>query len=209
MRFPSYLHRTVTVNKTMKYEKTYLAELLPGPDDRCERGLHTYHKSPAANDRGNPVCKLCGDDCIDWDRLHRRDTRDVEFTIAQLQTDRFRSSWWMKDVDPTAVRRAIRLGPDGIVDAVRRRVFQSVGRVYELPNGRLQPYNDGGQTTDKVGKMTIVHYGQHATATCCRKCIEVWHGIPQGRELTKDEQEYIVALLMVYVTYKLPQLKSE
>jgi hypothetical protein len=183
-----------------------LPELLPGADDHCGRGLHTYYMSPAVNDRGNPVCGQCGEDAIDWKRLHRRRIKDLEYAIAQLKTDRWQHKWWLVEIDSKAVQHAIRKGPRGIEEAVRRRVWQSVGRVYTLPNGKVQPFNDGGQTTDKVGKMNIIHYGQHATATCCRKCIEVWHGIPQGRELTDEEQEYILALLMRYITFKMPEL---
>jgi len=81
-----------------------------------------------------------------------------------------------------------------------------VGRVYQMANGKVEPYHDGGQTTDKIGKMTIAHYGQHATATCCRKCIEVWHGIPRGRALTGEEMSYLAELLMAYISFKLPRL---
>jgi len=112
--------------------------------------------------------------------------------------------WWSRDIDPKAEEHASRKGPAGIEDAVRRRVFESVGRVYKMPNGKVQPYRDGSQTTDKVGRMTIIRYGQHATATCCRKCMEVWHGIPQGRELTKREESYVVRLLLEYIRFKLP-----
>jgi nucleoid DNA-binding protein len=188
---------------------TVVPELLPGADEGCIRGLHTYYQSPATNKHGHPVCGLCGADEIDWDRLHARDTTDVDYTVAQLQTDRFRYEWWTKDLDEVAVRRAFRKGPTGIIDAVQRRVLQSVGRVYRFKNGTVEPYNDGQQTTDKIGEMTVIHYGQHATGTCCRKCIEVWHGIPRGRELTEDEIDYLTELLLVYVRFKLPELGME
>ena len=37
---------------------------------------------------------------------------------------------------------------------------------------------------------------QHATATCCRGCLEKWHGIPGGRELTEHEQQYVVYIIL-------------
>lgn len=40
---------------------------------------------------------------------------------------------------------------------------------------------------------------QHATATCCRGCLEKWHRIPKGRELTEAEQEYIVNVIMEWI----------
>jgi hypothetical protein len=182
-------------------------ELLPGPDDRCIRGLHTYFRSPAINDRGHPICGSCGHDDIDWKRLHKRDIGDVEYTVAQLRTDRWQNGWWSGEIDAKAMQHAIRRGWTGIEEAIRRRVFQSVGRVYRMKDGRVQPWRDGSQTTDKVGKMSIIHYGQHATATCCRKCIEVWHGIPRGRELCQKEMDYLAKLLLAYVSFKLPRLR--
>jgi len=37
-----------------------------------------------------------------------------------------------------------------------------------------------------------VFIAQHATATCCRRCLARWHGIPAGRTLTDDEITWIV-----------------
>ena len=181
-------------------------ELLPGPDGYCIQGLHTYHESPATNEHGHPVCGACGTDEIDWDRLHARDITDVDYAVAQLTTDRFRHEWWSKDLDADAVRHALRQGPIGIKDAVRKRVLASVGRVYRMKNGKVQPFREGAQTPFRGN---VIYYGQHATATCCRKCIETWHGIPRGRELTPVETDYFCELLLAYVFFKLPGLGGD
>ncbi len=44
-----------------------------------------------------------------------------------------------------------------------------------------------------------VFIAQHATATCCRGCIEKWHKFPKGRELSKSEQEYLVSVIMEWI----------
>jgi hypothetical protein len=54
------------------------------------------------------------------------------------------------------------------------------------------PVNDRKQTPYRGHPVFVA---QHATATCCRSCLEKWHGIPRGRELTADEQEHVVAAL--------------
>lgn len=36
---------------------------------------------------------------------------------------------------------------------------------------------------------------QHATATCCRGCLAKWHNIPQGVQLTAQQQHYIVGVI--------------
>jgi hypothetical protein len=40
-----------------------------------------------------------------------------------------------------------------------------------------------------------VFIAQHATATCCRKCLARWHRIPPGRPLTAEEAQYIARVI--------------
>lgn len=56
--------------------------------------------------------------------------------------------------------------------------------------------NDGKQTPMRGHPVFIA---QHATGCCCRGCFAKWHGIPAGRELTKDEQLYAVSVLMTWI----------
>mgnify|MGYP002619957069 CR=1 FL=1 len=58
------------------------------------------------------------------------------------------------------------------------------------------PKNDGKQTPTKNHPVFIA---QHACACCCRGCLEKWHHIPKGRELTENEINYIVYLLMTWI----------
>lgn len=55
-----------------------------------------------------------------------------------------------------------------------------------------QPVNDGKQTPFRGNPIFVA---QHGTATCCRRCLEKWHQIPQGRELSTAEQDYIVSVI--------------
>lgn len=59
-----------------------------------------------------------------------------------------------------------------------------------------EPKNDGKQTPMRGHPVFIA---QHATATCCRGCIEKWHHFPKGRELTQSEQEYLVSVIMQWI----------
>ncbi len=64
---------------------------------------------------------------------------------------------------------------------------------------RLAPaviQNDGKQTPMHGHPVFIA---QHATGCCCRGCLYKWHHIPTGRELTKDEQLYVVSVLMAWI----------
>jgi len=60
----------------------------------------------------------------------------------------------------------------------------------------VEPINDGKQTPMRGHPVFIA---QHATATCCRGCIEKWHKFPKGRELTASEQEYLVSVIMEWI----------
>ncbi|MFH0978928.1 MAG: DUF4186 family protein [Candidatus Woesearchaeota archaeon] len=45
----------------------------------------------------------------------------------------------------------------------------------------------------------VVPKAQQATATCCRKCLCSWHGIPRFRQLTEEEKAYIIRLIVRWV----------
>lgn len=44
-----------------------------------------------------------------------------------------------------------------------------------------------------------VFVARHATATCCRGCLEKWHNIPGGRELTIQEQDYVANVILQWI----------
>ena len=54
------------------------------------------------------------------------------------------------------------------------------------------PANDGKQTPMRKHPVFVA---QHATATCCRGCLEKWHAIPKGRELSAEEKQYVINVI--------------
>lgn len=69
----------------------------------------------------------------------------------------------------------------------------------ELIESRLapaEPRNDGKQTPYRGHPVFVA---QHATATCCRTCLERWHGIPAGRPLDDAEQAYVVEAICRWI----------
>lgn len=77
---------------------------------------------------------------------------------------------------------------------------------YDFITKRLAPKdipNDGKQTPMKGHPVFIA---QHACACCCRGCLEKWHKIPKGRDLTEKEINYIVNLLMLWIKKEYEQL---
>ncbi|GAA0468614.1 MULTISPECIES: DUF4186 domain-containing protein [Tatumella] len=55
-----------------------------------------------------------------------------------------------------------------------------------------EPVNDGKQTPMRGHPVFIA---QHATATCCRGCLEKWHRIPARQPLDDACQRYICDVL--------------
>ena len=66
-------------------------------------------------------------------------------------------------------------------------------------NSRLKIYNpdiDGKQTPMKNHPVFIA---QHATACCCRGCMEKWYHIPKTKELTEEEIEYFKSIVIEWI----------
>jgi hypothetical protein len=115
-----------------------------------------------------------------------------------LKKELIRHHFWHTPIDIRAVNHARRKGRLGIRSAAESRLHRSIGSA--------RPHRDGYQTP-KNGNT--IYYAQHATATCCRKCLEYWHGIPQGRPLTDDEVSYLTELICLYIDDRLPQLTEK
>jgi hypothetical protein len=71
-------------------------------------------------------------------------------------------------------------------------VLQHGERFIEERLAPADPPNDGRQTPMRNHPVFVA---QHATATCCRGCLEKWHGIQRGQALTADEKTYILSVL--------------
>lgn len=165
----------------------------------CEAGLHCFkqtRKMKTADAGGR--CRYCGEELVDWDRTHHRDLTDVHYTFKALKTEMYRHHYWHLEIDQRALNHARRKGRKGMREAAERRVTTSVGG----PN----PFRDGMQTPKNGNAL---YYAQHATAICCRKCIEEWHGIPQGVKLTLKQIAYFTELLMLYISERLPFLTED
>ena len=70
---------------------------------------------------------------------------------------------------------------------------------YDFVNTRLKNVlpNDGKQTPMK--QIHPVFIAQHATATCCRGCIEKWYHIPKDKILNDKDIDFIVTLIIEWI----------
>ncbi len=111
--------------------------------------------------------------------------------LAALKKSKFRSKFRL-----TLKDRAYIAQKD--LGTIREHAFQFVhARIAtDFPN------NDGKQTPMRGHPVFIA---QHATATCCRGCIQKWHGFEKGRVLNGDEVDFIVALIMGWIELEIDE----
>jgi hypothetical protein len=152
----------------------------------------------AVNQQGR--CRTCGAELVDWSRVHKRNPADAAYTFAALKYELVRHYFWHVEIDLRAVNHARRKGKIGLQAAAEQRIRKAVGPA--------EPPFDGRQTP-REGSGNVISYAQHATASCCRKCIAEWHGIPRGRELTEDEIAYLTTLAVLYIDERLPFLTQD
>lgn len=95
----------------------------------------------------------------------------------------------------SAFRRRFTLGPKErayLAAKGRTTVLEHAATFVAQRLAPAMPSNDGKQTPFRGHPAFIA---QHATATCCRGCLEKWHGIERGRALTDAEQAHVVAAI--------------
>lgn len=164
----------------------------------CDNDLHCFKqlKKMTLEQRGK--CRACGADLVDWKRLHRRNKGDASHTFEALQHEMIRHHFFHRPVDDTAMRHAQRKGRDQLKDSARERLRKYLAVAEPARDGRQTPLEGNA-----------IYYAQHATATCCRTCLEYWHDIPKGRPLTDAEFDYCVSLVDLFLDEKLPNLADE
>ena len=111
---------------------------------------------------------------------------DPERLFERLARSRFRSSFRLGARDLQYVR-CKGLG------TIEQHAHDFVGRRL----GPAFPENDGKQTPMKNHPVFL---GQHATGTCCRGCLRKWHGIEMGEELSDGEIQYVVSIIMRWIS---------
>ncbi len=108
-----------------------------------------------------------------------------EIVFDRLARSKFRSRFHLTDRDRSYI-------DEKGWDTIERHACDFIAQ-------RLAPdpiKNDGKQTPMRGHPVFVA---QHATATCCRGCLSKWHHIPEHRPLSKEEQAYVVQLIMAWL----------
>jgi hypothetical protein len=108
--------------------------------------------------------------------------QSLDLLLAKLKHSPFRSRFTLRGKELLYLREK---GIETVMDHARAFVEERLAPA-DIPN-------DGKQTPMRNHPVFIA---QHATASCCRKCLMKWHGIPSsGHALTGEEKEYVLSLI--------------
>lgn len=107
--------------------------------------------------------------------------REFDGLFAALARSRFRSRFRLRGAD----RRYLETkGLETIMRHAADFITQRLAPAHPPRDGRQTPYR---------GHPVFV--AQHATACCCRSCLEKWHHIPAGQPLDAAQTAYVFGVL--------------
>ena len=114
----------------------------------------------------------------------------IDERLDALAKQRFRASFHLRGRERALVElRGLRAIRSHANDLIATRVAPA------------NPARDGKQTPYRNHPVFVA---QHATATCCRGCLERNHQIARGYELTADERRYMTELIMRWIEREVP-----
>lgn len=107
--------------------------------------------------------------------------RNMDELFEALGRSKFRCRFRLSDKDASYLKQK---GLETIMEHARDFVSKRLAQAH--------PANDGRQTPMRNHPVFVA---QHATGTCCRKCLEKWHHIQKGQPLTEEQIDYILSVL--------------
>jgi predicted Fe-S protein YdhL (DUF1289 family) len=112
--------------------------------------------------------------------------RELEELFAALGESQFRGGFRLRGKE-LAYLRSKGLGTvlEHAADFIEKRLAPAF------------PSNDGKQTPMRNHPAFVA---QHATATCCRGCLQKWHRIPKGHALDAEQKRYVLSVLEKWLT---------
>ena len=114
-----------------------------------------------------------------------QENQRINRILESLSKSKFRRSFYLKNKDKEYVR-------EKGIETIEKHARDFIEK-------RLAPKeikNDGKQTPMRGHPVFIA---QHATACCCRGCLNKWHKIPKNIELSNEQKDYIVEVIMTWI----------
>ncbi|MCI8648020.1 MAG: DUF4186 domain-containing protein [Firmicutes bacterium] len=113
----------------------------------------------------------------------------IDQALEKLKRSDFRVSFHLDSRDRNYIEKKG-------MDTIRRHAEDFIAK-------RIAPAvipNDGRQTPMRGHP---IFKAQHACACCCRGCLNKWYRVAKGTQLTEDQQQRLVNLLMAWIEREL------
>lgn len=117
--------------------------------------------------------------------LNAKQSKFIENKLSLLNRSKFRSSFSLNNKDKEYLEK-------NNLDIIESHAYKFIRERL----AKKDITNDGKQTPMRGHPVFVA---QHATATCCRGCLEKWHHIEKDKELEEREINFIVALIMEWI----------
>ena len=179
---------------TKEYEKLKISCTMAD----CDNNQHCFRTTKTLQINGieKGHCRYCNNDFIDWGRLYKRDINDIDYLVDSYKLEMVRNIFWSVK---TPTIKMISNVIDCNEDELREKVIKTLKSSISKP--KSQNVYDGRQTP--LDTENIIHWAQHATGTCCRVCLDQWHGIGVDEIITDQQYTYLAEVMMNYIKLKI------
>ncbi len=120
--------------------------------------------------------------------------KKIDDILTSLAKSNFRSRFHLTDRDVS------------YIDEHGLDMIEHHARDFLTTRIRKRLPNDGKQTPMKGHPVFIA---QHATATCCRGCINKWYALPLARDLNDEEIDFLTSIIMCWIKTNYNSIKNE
>lgn len=168
---------------------------------KCNEGLHCFSRYMKSAEKkfGKGACYNCGEDSIDWQRIHKNDINDAKYIFESLDKELMRKIFSTIKIKQEVIESAKKLSSQSLRMSAKKTLSTRIKKFNSFIDNRQTP----------LGGDDIVNYAQHATGTCCRKCLQAWHNIPKEQELTEIQLEFCTDLVMLYVNERIKNSEKQ
>ncbi len=108
----------------------------------------------------------------------------IEYKLYQLSKSKFRSKFHLSDKDKEYIK-------EKGIDIIEKHTREFLNK-----NLKIKSVKDGKQTPYRGHPVFVA---QHATATCCRKCMNKWYGISEDIELDDNQINYFIKIIITFI----------
>ena len=163
----------------------------------CENNSHSFHTNKSLQNKGieRGCCYGCKSSFVDWERVYKKDISDIEYLENAFKLEMFRNVFWtIKQPTPNMINKIKDKSSDELSILIQKKLHTTLSkpRSQNSYDGRQTPFSDN-----------LLLWAQHATGTCCRKCLELWYNIGAESTISTSDYEYLEQVIMHYLTQKI------